>query len=163
MIKTPNPHVLVLLPEQDLAIWNHDLELRGCKLSQTGSTFELGKFEHIPEKLACSTDGTLIAFGLSNREIRLWDTASRRLRPEILSQPDQIVAMTLTPANRSLVTVSVNAVMRCWNLNTGQLTLEQRLLPEIDKPGLYSVSFSPDMRFLALRPADGTIHVFRWF
>jgi len=162
-ISALNPHVLAILPEEDAVYWNNDTAIHFGKLSRPDKSVELVKFDHVPEKFDISADKAVIAIGLSNREVRLWDVQAKSLRCEVLSHPDEISAITFTPSSRSLLTLSINATLRCWNIQTGQLTLEKNLMPGDTNLTINSVSFTPDLRYVAFKPADRSLHMFRLF
>lgn len=154
-------HVLQILPHRDIAYWNDDLAIRYCKLSRPSESFELVRFSQVPEHMAISEDEKLIAFALSNRELRVWDSDTKSLRDDLFPHAEKISSLAFTPSGRSLVTLSVNSTLRCWNVQTGQLTLERKLLPSDPVVQVGSSSFSPDLRYVALRPDDQSVHLFR--
>lgn len=162
-ISASNPHVLTIRPHEDRAYWNNDTAIHYCKLSQPKTSVELVKFNHVPEHMAFSADGATIAISLLNHEIRLWDMKSNELRSQVFSSPEVINASGFTATGRSLIAMSTKATLRCWNVQTGQLTLEKSLMQAAPTALLNAVSFTPDLRFVAIRPADRSVHRFRLY
>jgi len=158
-----NPMVISLQPSANRVFWNNGYSLQQCSLSQPHVPSELYQFKHVPENLAMSGDRQLLAIGLSNHEVRLWDLPTGTLRNMVLAHTSRLSAIAFTPSGRTLITLSAEGVIRCWNIETGELTLEKNLVPPVILKNLVLVAMTSDARFAVLRYADHGIHLVRLY
>lgn len=158
-----NPHVLAIFPEEDRVYWNDERTICYGSLSPPHTSKELVEFDSVPEFFKVSEDGKLIAVGLANHKIYLWDTKSQALRPQVLLHPGIIASMAFSSFGKSLITLGSDANLRCWNLETGQLTLETKLMSTASTGTGGASDFTSDQRFLTLRGAENSVHLFRLY
>lgn len=106
---------------------------------------------HQVASMAFSTDGSVLATGDEEGEVRLWDVAASRPRA-VLTDPHQLMAsVAFSPDSTTLATGNsgsengTTAGTRLWDVRTGRIrrTLANR------GDGVWSVAFSPDGTTLA--------------
>jgi streptogramin lyase len=112
--------------------------------------------------VAFSPDGHLLASGLEDARIQLWDSTTghqmRTLRPEAtlwseITGPTHAVAFS--PDGRLLATAGGDETVRLWDPATGQ---HRRTLTGHAR-GIWGVAFSPDGRLLASASDDKTVRL----
>ncbi|KAI0822891.1 WD40-repeat-containing domain protein [Trametes gibbosa] len=119
-----------------------------------------------------SPDGKFLATGAEDKQIRIWDIASKRIRTvfeghqqEIYSldfslnipEPENVDAgvtsVCISPDGRLVAAGSLDTVVRIWDVQTGQLV--ERLRGHRDS--VYSVAFTPDGLGLVSGSLDKTL------
>jgi len=112
-------------------------------------------------KIALSPDGTLLA--LVSREAQdtviVWDTATNRIKYRLTHIANYLAGIQFSADSRQLFTVDGLAVLRKWDISTGQAT-PITLTPKAARTNL--VTFSADSRFFAfiLAPENQTAIVY---
>jgi len=105
--------------------------------------------------VAFSPDGKLLASSGDDKEIRLWDVASRRLFRTI-THPHEVFGLAFSPDGKTLASGDYAGSIHLWDVaswqNSGVLTRHQA--------PVWSLSFSPDGRLLASSDVAGNI--FLW-
>ena len=158
-----NPHVIAIFPEENHVYWNDERTVYYASLSSPHNSKKLVEFESVPELFDVSEDGKLIAVGLGNHKIYFWDKESNSLTSQVLLHPGIIASMTFSNFGKSLITLGSDAILRCWNLETSQLILERKLMSTASTGTGGASDFTSDQRFLTLRGADNSVHLFRLY
>jgi WD40 repeat protein len=106
--------------------------------------------------MAFSADGTRLATGDNNGNLRLWDTATRQQIDNLRTGPDDPVrAVAFSPDGTRLASTSLNTV-RLWDTSSG----DQIGDPLTGHNGLvFSVAFSPDGTRLVSAGEDATVRI----
>lgn len=100
--------------------WNDDNSVMMRSLDASGPQKILESFSRNPWHLQLSPDESLLAIGLGDREVHLWDwRANKRVGP-VMMHEGQIYAVAFSPGGRTLLTVDDSATLRFWNVTTGQ-------------------------------------------
>ena len=92
-----------------------------------------------------SPDGKTIATGGSDKTIRLWDTATGKLKNTLIGHTGRVTSVSFRPDGIILASGSSDKTIRLWDVSTG--LLRQTLLGHTE--GVNDVCFSPDGQILA--------------
>lgn len=162
-------NVLNMLGQMQTNLTNHDFssltirqaDLRGVYLPYVNmansklekSVFSLS-FVNILS-VAFSPDGTLLATGDTNGEIRLWQVADEQLLRTCKGHTNWVRAVAFSPDGRILASGSTDQTVRLWDTATGNClhTLAKH------KNWVWSVSFSSDSKTLASGSDDKTVRI----
>ncbi|MGW3124566.1 nSTAND1 domain-containing NTPase, partial [Streptomyces sp. NPDC001107] len=106
------------------------------------------------ESVAFSPVGQTLASGGADGKIRLWDTATGKLRTTLDGHTDIVESVAFSPDGRTLASDS-DRTIRLWDTDTGKL--RTTLFGHSD--GVGSVAFSPVGQTLASGGADGKIRL----
>lgn len=115
MATSPTANLLVTTGDDGLLkVWNpgKGMLLRRLKLAAPASA------------LAFSADGTILAAGAAQGEIRLWETRTWREFPPYLSRQGQINALQFLPGNRLLAVAGEQPKISIVDLNTREVVKE---------------------------------------
>ncbi len=105
--------------------------------------------------LAFSRDGKLLATGDGNRQLRLWDWASRTERWHVTAHPDRVGTVAFSPDGRTLASGSAESSIHLWDVATGK-----PLLPTAGhQERLTAVAYSPDGRTIFTGAWDRTVRM----
>ncbi|UJV43661.1 nSTAND1 domain-containing NTPase [Streptomyces sp. AMCC400023] len=105
-----------------------------------------------------SRDGRTLATGSYDGTVRLWETATGRLRTTLTltDLPEALISVSFSPDGRTLATGSDDDdTVQLWDTATNRL----RITLTGHKEGVTSVSFSRDGRTLATGSGDGTVRL----
>ena len=111
-----------------------------------------------------SPDGKLIALGLKERGIRLWDTtALRPAGPALLETGGEVKMLAFTPDGRQLAAVTVDGHATLWDVKRRSLLrgpfqiapLNRKGYVRVNREGVVGVSISADGTILATPDPDG--------
>jgi WD40 repeat protein len=102
--------------------------------------------------LAFSPDGRLLAAGMGDRTVRLWDTSTLAEIAAWKGHTRNVVGLAFSADGRLLATGSAdyshlhkNGEFKLWDVKTGQERAHRS-----DPDGIWSLAFSPDGRTVAL-------------
>ena len=104
--------------------------------------------------VAFSPDGRMIANGLSDGTVHLWDAFSSRTQWRVRGHGDTVTSVAFSPDGRTIASGSWNSV-HLWDAASG------RQLRVLEGHGEYvtSVAFSPDGRTIASGSRDETVRL----
>ena len=120
----------------------------------------LETFSRNPWHLRVSPDESLLAIGLSDREIYLWDwRANKRVGP-VMMHEGQVYAVAFSPGGRTLLTVDDSATLRFWNITTGQ-QVSQTNLGITPGNSINTAKFTLDGNFVVVLHDGDNITTFR--
>lgn len=140
--------------------WNDGNSLMVRSLRKNAKSEVVDTFSRIPYSLQLSSDESLLAIGLSDREAYLWNrTESKRVGPTMMHE-GSIYAITFSSGGRTLMSVDESATLRFWNLTTGQLVSQTDLGIADEKP-IHKARFSSDGNFLVLLHGQHRLTTFR--
>ncbi|MFI0138458.1 nSTAND1 domain-containing NTPase [Streptomyces luteogriseus] len=100
--------------------------------------------------VAYSPDRRTFASAGADRTVRLWDTATNKVRTTLEGHSDAVNAVAFSPDRRTLATASADKTVRLWDLNTGKT--RTTLKGHTDQ--VRSVAFAPDGDTIATGGAD---------
>ncbi len=103
-------------------------------------------------KLALSSDGTLVATGATNGGLRLWEVATGRELHTLSGHTGSINSLAFSPDGKLLASASNDVTVKVWDVASG-VELQTLIGHVRDAQG---VAFSPDGRQLATISQDGT-------
>ncbi len=109
--------------------------------------------------LAFSPDGEILAIGLTNGMIQLWQVSSGKLLYSLQGHNNTIGSLAFSPNGGLLASGSWDNNITLWQVNEGvsQAVLEG----EAGHNHVDTLAFSPDNEFLAAGIIDGTLHLWR--
>ena len=105
--------------------------------------------------VAFSPDSRLLASGLDDHTVRLWDVETGRELRKLQGHKGMVWTAPFSPDGRMLASASLDCTVRLWEVETGR---ELRKL-EGHTDFLSGVAFSPDGRMLASGSADRTVRL----
>lgn len=105
--------------------------------------------------LAISPDGKTLASSGSDRVIRQWDLAAKKLHMEIPGHTDWIYAIAFSADGKTLISAGSDRTIRVWDAQYGRIRMV--LAGQTDQ--VYWVSFNPKGRFIASAGADKSVRV----
>lgn len=101
-------------------------------------------------------DGSLLAAGTMNCEVRIWQTADGALSTTCQGHTDWVRAVVFSPDGRMIASGSEDTTLRLWDVETGQSL--QTLVGHAKR--VYALAFNEDGTLLASGGEDGK--VFLW-
>lgn len=109
----------------------------------------------VPDRVALSPDGKLIAGGGRDNAIKIWDAATGRELFTLTGHRKSIWDLAFSPDNKLLASASQDADIKLWSVATGQ---ELKTLTT-HAGGVGAIAFSPDGKKLASGSQDKMIFV----
>ena len=106
--------------------------------------------------VAYSRDGKLIVSGGSNGHVRLWDSATLRLKA-LLGTGTSTLCAALARDNKTLAAGNAYGGLYVWDVSKDPPVLTGSF--NIGTSPVYSVSFRPDSKLLAAGVYDGLVHL----
>jgi WD40 repeat protein len=116
-----------------------------------------GTFEHTDEVLSVqfSRDGTLLATGSKNGEVRIWEARTGRLKHLISDHSGPVEDLVFSLDNTFLITGSQDTTVKIWDVRSGS---RQNSI-SVDT-GVEGVDISPDGIYLAVGESNGKVTIF---
>lgn len=105
--------------------------------------------------VAFSPRGSLLAAGLLDGTVRLWDVASGQVVQILQGHSDLVGQVVFSPDGGLLASGSADGTIRLWDVGSGQVLS----VLEGHQAGVQSLSFSPKEDFLASGSIDGTVQL----
>jgi eukaryotic-like serine/threonine-protein kinase len=148
---TPGPLSVVMTGEFS--------EMGGASSLLKGRTVLLGHSNQI-NKMAYSPDGTVLATASEDRTLRLWDTATGKVRSLLKAHSSMLNCVAFSPDGKILASGSghwnnrrVPGELRLWDATSGELITDLR-----GHGGpIYSLAFTRDGTTLASGSGDGVV------
>jgi WD40 repeat protein len=155
-----NPHSACIGPRSRKVFWNSDNSVMVRSLDATYSDTVLETFSRNPWHLHLSPDESLLAIGLSDRELYLWDWRAKKRVGPVMMHEGQIHAMAFSPGGRTVMTVDDSATLRFWNITTGQQVSQTNLGISPDSV-INRAKITPDGNFVMVLHDGHTITTVR--
>jgi len=132
--------------------WNlQEVNVAYCNLAKSVFTQAFGTVSSV----AFSPDGTLLAAGIANGEIRVWRVADGEQLLTCRGHSDWPWAIAFSPNGRTIASGSQDQTVRLWDVNTGQCIL---VLPG-HTSWVKAIAFNSDGTRLASGSNDRTIRL----
>lgn len=127
-------------------------------------SFELfnGQTQNGPQviRILFSPDDSLVAFGLSNGTVRVYDSSSGQLVTTIVATKGTLTDVAFSPDGKYLATTSSDRQVTLWKVSKqGYWPPDQILQGEVSS--ITHINFSPDSHFLLTQDAAGAVLVWR--
>lgn len=105
--------------------------------------------------VAISPDGTLIASGAEDHQVRIWHLPTRRMVRRLAGHSSVVTAVAFSPDGSMIASASNDRTARLWDTRSGRLlrTLQGHVYH------VYAVAFDPRGRLLATASWDRTIQL----
>lgn len=113
------------------------------------------KTDHWVRSLALTSDDSLLAAGVFDHTIQLWEISSGTLVNALEGHTDWVRSVVYTSDNTILASASDDDTVRLWRVSDGKVL---RVLNK-NTEGVRSIAFSPDNTILAVGTQDGTIYL----
>jgi serine/threonine protein kinase/WD40 repeat protein len=155
-LSAENPGGALLSTRHGRVFWNDGNRLMSQAIVGDAAAMLHCVFPRVPHFLALNPGGELLAIGLSDREVHLWDWKENRRFGPILMHPETIRAVTFSPGGGTLLTVGGDGSLSFWNVTTGELMLRKSIAKQGD---VRLARFSADARHLAVCDSFGGV---RW-
>jgi WD40 repeat protein len=159
-LSAENPGGALLSTRLDRVFWNDGNRLMSQGIDGNSEAVLHGVFSRVPHSLALNPDGDLLAVGLSDREVHLWDWENNLRLGPILMHPDTIRAVTFSPGGGTLMTVGGDRSLSFWNVTTGELMLRKSIATGGE---IRLARFSADLRHLAVCDNFGGVRLVSLF
>lgn len=112
------------------------------------------KTARLPQPLAYSPDGGLLAIGNSDGGVTLCDAETGLPVRTLRGHQDRVYSTRFARAGRVLVTAASDATLRRWDVATGECTVTP-----VPGTGAWPCQVSPDGELLAYGATDGVVRV----
>jgi WD40 repeat protein len=104
--------------------------------------------------IAVSPDHTLVAAAGDDNDVRMWDTATGRVRWTLRGHTGEAKSVEFSPDGRRLASSAKDGTLRIWRTSTGKL---QHLLDLRGSVG--ALAISPDWKTVAVVRGDSTVRL----
>ena len=106
--------------------------------------------------VALSPDGSLLALGLQDGEVDVWDTLKTERILTLSGHAGLVFRLAFSPDGSRLASAAFDGFAKVWDVQTGQelYTLYG------NTSNVFGVAFSPDGRRLVTSGGDGTLRIF---
>jgi len=122
-----NPVAACIGPRSRKIFWNSDNSVMVRSLDTSDPETVLETFSRNPWHLQLSPNEDLLAIGLSDRELYLWDWRAKKRVGPVMMHEGHIYAVAFSPSGRTVMTVDNSATLRFWNITTGQQASQTNL------------------------------------
>ncbi len=142
---SPDGRLLAWAGQERLVVW--DLQAERPRLDRKENTFFMD--------VAFSPDGTTLAAGTWQRQIRRWDLATGAALAPLSGHADSVLAVAYSPDGRTLASAGNDAAVKFWDAVTGH----ERFTLRGPTVGIRALAFRPDGRVLTAGLNDGSVAV----
>ena len=107
-----------------------------------------------------SPDGKYLVTGAEDKQIRVWDIASKAIYHKLEGHEQDIYSLDFSPDGTTILSGSGDRTVRLWDVRTGKI--DQIFSIEDTGPkdaGVTSVAFSPDGNYVAAASLDKMIRI----
>lgn len=101
-----------------------------------------------------SPDGKYLATGAEDKQIRVWDIASRTIRNTFSGHEQDIYSLDFARDGRTIASGSGDRTVRLWDIEAGQNILTLSI-----EDGVTTVAISPDTKYVAAGSLDKSVRV----
>ena len=110
--------------------------------------------------MAFSSDGSMLAGGLSDKTIKVWEVSTGNELLNLKDQPEDVWSVAFSPDDKFLVSGDDSGTIQIWNMTDGTLIKSWRAHSDrvddlhftSDGTVLISASFDGTIRFWGLKP-----------
>jgi WD40 repeat protein len=114
----------------------------------SGKKLHMFTGEGYVNSVAFSPDGRVVAVGMQNTAMFLWDAISGLALPTRFAHSDSITSVAFNPGGTILATGDGSGAARLWDVNSGRLL--KTFISPASPAGDTIVAFSPDGKLLAV-------------
>jgi serine/threonine protein kinase/WD40 repeat protein len=144
-----NCHAVCIGLESERVFWADGESVRTRKLDPSAPDFDLATFSRNPSHLQLSPDESMLAVGLSDREVHLWDWRANKPIGPVMMHEGRVQAVAFSPSGKTLMTVDDSATLRFWNLTNGHQVSRTSLgVPE--GHSIHRARFAPNGNFVVI-------------
>jgi WD40 repeat protein len=131
------------------------MDMRGMRLwnLESGAVVVLERSMYGHPNPAQSPDGSLIATGVEDRSVRVWDVKTGKERRTLRGHRDLVNAIAFSPDGKRVVTGSYDRSVRVWDVKTG----DARVLSGHVGPVWTAAWIGPEQ--IATGSSDGTVRL----
>ncbi|KAL2316422.1 Transcriptional repressor tup11 [Schizosaccharomyces pombe] len=104
--------------------------------------------------IAFSPDGKYLVTGTEDRQIKLWDLSTQKVRYVFSGHEQDIYSLDFSHNGRFIVSGSGDRTARLWDVETGQCILKLEI-----ENGVTAIAISPNDQFIAVGSLDQIIRV----
>ncbi|MEV1085138.1 hypothetical protein AB0I98_44165 [Streptomyces sp. NPDC050211] len=155
----PGPvRAVALAPDGTMATVGRDAGVRLWDVpDRTPATLSAprGQGTAAPRTVAFSTDGRLLATGVDDGAVTLWDVTRRRSTATLSGHTGPVTSIAFSPDGELAASGAADGTVRLWDLGRGTT----RDVLRGAEGGVNAVAFSPDGRTVAGVGADGAVRL----
>ena len=108
-----------------------------------------------PDQLAFSADGTLLAVGMEDRQLLVWDAEEDALISRLPDQHKDILALAFSPDGRILASGGADSDVNLWDVSSTRMVTSLRN----HRGRAYAVVFCADGKLIVSGSNDNTVRV----